>query len=92
VILAAFVLQSALPVNVVMGQALSPRHASAISSLMMGAAWGVGQLLVGPVGAAADVVGIRHALLGLTVLLFVGTGCALALPARSPRLEQVAAR
>jgi FSR family fosmidomycin resistance protein-like MFS transporter len=88
-ILAAFVLQSALPVNVVMGQALSPRHASTVSSLMMGAAWGVGQLLAGPLGAAADVVGIRNALLGLSGLLLVGSACSLALPKLSPRLEPV---
>src|SRR5262245_6019051 len=49
-----FILQASLPVNVVMGQELSPRHASTISSLLMGAAWGLGALLVSPVGALAD--------------------------------------
>ena len=76
----SFVLQSSLPVNVVMGQELSPRHASTISSLLMGAAWGVGALLVGPVGALADHAGLRSGLLALTAVLGVGLGSALALP------------
>ena len=41
-ILGSFVLQASLPVNVVLGQELSPRHSSTISSLLMGAAWGMG--------------------------------------------------
>lgn len=77
-----FVLQGSLPVNVVLGQELSPRHASTISSLLMGAAWGVGQLLVGPTGALADHVGIRVALGVLAVLLVAGLATAIALPSR----------
>jgi FSR family fosmidomycin resistance protein-like MFS transporter len=76
----SFVLQSSLPVNVVLGQELSPRHASAISSLLMGAAWGVGALLVGPVGALADAHGLRAALAALSGMLLVGLACAAALP------------
>src|SRR5439155_21395720 len=38
-VLGSFAAQASLPVNVVMGQELSPRHASTISSLLMGAAW-----------------------------------------------------
>jgi FSR family fosmidomycin resistance protein-like MFS transporter len=72
--------QSALPVNVVMGQELSPRHASTISSLLMGAAWGLGALIVGPVGAFADAHGLRAALLGLTTLLACGIVVAWLLP------------
>jgi FSR family fosmidomycin resistance protein-like MFS transporter len=80
-ILGSFLLQTSLPVNVVLGQELSPRHASTISSLLMGAAWGVGALLIGPIGALADARGLQVALLALTCLLAGGLGCALALPA-----------
>jgi len=79
-ILGSFVLQGSLPVNVVLGQELSPRHSSTISSLLMGAAWGVGALLIGPVGAIADAHGLRPALFSLTGVLVAGLGCALALP------------
>jgi FSR family fosmidomycin resistance protein-like MFS transporter len=80
-------LQSSLPVNVVLGQELSPRHASTISSLLMGAAWGVGALLVGPVGALADRAGLRIALAALSSLIALGFACAMAIP---PRKEQPA--
>jgi FSR family fosmidomycin resistance protein-like MFS transporter len=78
----SFILQASLPVNVVLGQELSPRHSSTISSLLMGAAWGVGALLISPIGALADHRGLAVALTALAALLAVGLGCALALPAR----------
>jgi hypothetical protein len=46
----------------------------------MGAAWGVGALLVGPVGALADAQGLHTALLILASMLVVGFACAWALP------------
>jgi FSR family fosmidomycin resistance protein-like MFS transporter len=76
----SFILQSSLPVNVVLGQELSPRHSSTISSLLMGAAWGLGALIVGPVGAIADRYGLHNALLGLSGFLVVGLVCAIVLP------------
>jgi MFS family permease len=76
----SFILQASLPVNVVMGQELSPRHASTISSLLMGAAWGLGALLVSPVGALADRWGLHVALLSLASMLLVGLVCAALLP------------
>jgi FSR family fosmidomycin resistance protein-like MFS transporter len=78
-VLGYFILQATLPVNVVLGQELSPRHASAISSLLMGAAWGVGALLVGPIGALADHAGLRVALMALSGLILPGLVLALAL-------------
>lgn len=45
---------SALPINIVMGQELVPRHASTVSGLVMGAAWGIGGLAATAVGALAD--------------------------------------
>ncbi len=76
-------LQGSLPVNVVLGQELSPRHASAISSLLMGAAWGIGALLVGPIGLLADHTGLRVALMVLSAFIVPGFACALALPQAS---------
>ena len=70
------VLQASLPVNVVLGQELSPRHAGIISSLLMGAAWGLGALLIYPIGALADRVGLDRALMLLSSLILVGFGCA----------------
>ncbi len=79
-LLGSFALQASLPVNVVMGQELSPKHSSTISSLLMGAAWGLGALLIGPVGALADARGLQPALMTLATMLPVGLGCAWALP------------
>src|SRR5262249_22095266 len=61
-----FFLQSSLPINVVMGQDLMPERGATIASLLMGAAWGVGALLVAAVGALADRVGLHTALFVLT--------------------------
>lgn len=70
------VLQASLPVNVVLGQELSPRHSSIISSLLMGAAWGLGAILLYPIGALADRAGLEVALATLSSLLLVGFACA----------------
>ncbi len=75
-------MQSSLPVNTVLGQELAPRHASTISSLLMGGAWGLGSLLVGPVGVIADRAGLRVALMVLSALVVPGFACAMALPRR----------
>ena len=79
-VLGSLVLQASLPVNVVLGQELSPRHSSTISSLLMGAAWGVGAMLIGPIGALADAHGLEWALRVLALVLVAGLGCSLALP------------
>jgi FSR family fosmidomycin resistance protein-like MFS transporter len=79
-IVGSFVLQSSLPVNVVLGQELSPKHSSTISSLLMGAAWGVGALIIGPIGALADRSGLHAALTALSGMLVVGLVCAALLP------------
>jgi FSR family fosmidomycin resistance protein-like MFS transporter len=76
------VLQASLPVNVVLGQQLSPRHAGIISSLLMGAAWGLGALLLYPVGALADRFGLERALMVLASLILVGFVCATGIEAR----------
>ncbi len=77
-------LQGSLPVNVILGQELAPRHAATISSLLMGAAWGAGALLVGPIGAMADHSGLKLALLALSLLIVPGFACAMLLPKPDP--------
>jgi FSR family fosmidomycin resistance protein-like MFS transporter len=79
-VLGAFVLQASLPVNVVLGQELAPEQSSTVSSLLMGAAWGVGALLIGPIGALADRTGILPGLTVLSGMLVVGLACAVMLP------------
>ena len=76
-------LQASLPVNVVLGQELSPRHSGIISSLLMGAAWGLGAILLYPIGALADRAGLETALAALSSLVLVGFGCATQI-ARAP--------
>jgi len=81
-VLGQFAQQLALPVNVVMGQELSPRHASTLSSLVMGFAWGTGQLLVAPIGPLAQAIGLRPALLVVSAAALGGLISAWALPSR----------
>lgn len=90
--LGSLVLQCALPVNVVMGQELAPRHSSTVSSMLMGAAWGIGALMVGPIGAIADRYSLSTALLWLCTLLPIGWWCALQLPdlRRAPQPVELA--
>jgi len=83
----SFALQTSLPVNVVLGQELSPRHSSTLSSLLMGAAWGLGAMLIGPVGALSDRFGLRAGLAVLTGMLAVGAFCA-ALLCAAPASQQ----
>ena len=82
------IMQASLPVNVVLGQQLSPRHAGIISSLMMGAAWGLGALLIYPIGAMADQVGLERALMALSSLILVGFVCSTRI---APRPSEVVA-
>jgi len=75
-----FILQMGLPVVVVMGQQIAPRHASTVSSMLMGAAWGMSMLMIGPAGALADRRGIPVAMLALASALVAGVAFALRLP------------
>ncbi len=53
-LLSGVCLFSALPVNIVMAQELRPNHASTVSGLVMGFAWGIGGLATTLLGALAD--------------------------------------
>jgi hypothetical protein len=74
-----------------MGQELSPVHSSTISSLLMGAAWGMGALIIGPIGALADRYGIHAGLTALSAMLLVGLLAAALLPGARRRVTAAAA-
>jgi FSR family fosmidomycin resistance protein-like MFS transporter len=79
---------SALPVNIVMAQRLLPRHASTVSGVVMGLAWGIGGLAATGLGALADhwalamgeVNGLARAMDLIPLVPLAGAVLALALP------------
>ncbi len=79
---AGLALLSTLPVNVVMAQNLMPHSSSVVSSLMMGLAWGTGGMVVPVIGKIADVAGLAHALMAVSVLPILGFILAQFLPTR----------
>ncbi len=88
---------SALPVNIVMGQELLPRHASTVSGLVMGFAWGIGGLGATGLGAVADywaasmgeLAGLAQALDLVPLLPLAAAALAMGLPVK--RLAPAAA-
>ena len=61
--IAGLLSQSSVSVNIVQGQELMPGAQGVASSLTMGAAWGMGGLLLPIAGAAADAFGVRRMLM-----------------------------
>lgn len=78
--LAGIVLYLSAPVTIVMAQEGLPQHASLASSIVMGAAWGIGGLSLTALGAVADVIGLRQTLLATLALAAVGLAAVLGLP------------
>ncbi|HEV8339304.1 MAG TPA: MFS transporter [bacterium] len=78
--LAGITLYLSAPVTIVMAQEGLPQHASLASSIVMGLAWGIGGLSLTPLGAIADVIGLRAALLSILTLAVVGLAAVAALP------------
>ena len=66
-----FILSSSITVNIILGQQLLPGHENIASGVMMGAAWGVGGLLITPVGVLSDYFGLPKVLDGLAMLPLV---------------------
>ena len=77
---AGFAIFSSIPVVIIMAQELFPSRVNVASSLVMGMSWGVGGLLVTPLGALAEVVGITNALTALISIGAIGAGLVLFLP------------
>jgi FSR family fosmidomycin resistance protein-like MFS transporter len=78
-----FFLGSTLPVNIAYAHAIAPVATGAVSSLMLGVAWGVGGLAVPLVGMIGDAVGLQSALLMLGVLPALAALLTLRLPERA---------
>jgi len=55
-----FSLSSSTAVNIILGQRISLENASFMSSLMMGLGWGIGGLIMTPLGALADGIGMAN--------------------------------
>lgn len=77
---AGFLIYLSIPVNLLEAQDLFPTRVSTVSSLMIGLAWGVAGLLLTPLGALADSIGVDNTLNGLAVATLVGVPLTLALP------------
>jgi len=73
--LGGFILYTSIPVSIIMAQELYPKRASTVSSLMIGLAWGMGGLLVTPMGAIAEKIGVAQA---LSLLVFLGVAAVVA--------------
>jgi len=74
------VLYSSIPVNIVMAQELFPNRVNTVSSVMMGLAWGIGGLLVTPLGSLAEHIGLDNALNYLILTGVIATVAAALLP------------
>jgi MFS transporter, FSR family, fosmidomycin resistance protein len=73
--ISGFFLFSSVPVIIIMAQELYPRKVNMVSSVMMGMAWGIGGLLVSPMGALADRIGVGQV---MQLLLFCALPAGLA--------------
>lgn len=73
---AGIIMYSSIPVTIIMAQELYPQRVNTVSSLVMGLSWGVGGMLVTPLGAIAERIGIvnaLHILIGLGVIALFST-------------------
>ena len=86
---AGLVFGVANPVNVSFAQELRPQNASMVSGLMMGLAWGIANVLLIPVGAVADHLGIEPALQLIAWLGVPAAALAVFLPSRRQLRESV---
>ncbi|MDZ7330528.1 MAG: MFS transporter [candidate division KSB1 bacterium] len=65
-------IQLSTSVNIVLGQQILPRQASLVSSIMMGMGWGASGLLMTPIGALADKIGLYWTLTLISFFSLVG--------------------
>ncbi len=84
---AGILLYTSAPVTVTMAQEGLPQHASLASSIVMGLAWGIAGLMLTAVGAVADAIGLREALLWSLGLGVLALGAVALLPPAG-RLEE----
>jgi FSR family fosmidomycin resistance protein-like MFS transporter len=67
-----FFLSSSTSVNIILSQELVPTQASFMSSIMMGLGWGTAGLVMTPIGAMADRLGLYWTLTAVSFLPLVG--------------------
>lgn len=84
--LLGFFLSSSTSVNILLAQEMMPTRASFMSSIMMGLGWGVAGILMTPIGAMADALGLRWTLAIVSCFSLPGLG--LVLLFRFPRNYQ----
>lgn len=70
--LAGFFVLMSLPINILIAQKILPKNVGFASGIMMGFAWGTAGLLATPVGVLADIIGLKYALLIVTLLMLPG--------------------
>lgn len=69
----AFILFLALPVTIVLAQELVPHRSGTVASLMMGFCWGIGGLLLTPLGSLGDAIGLDKVFWGVSFVPLLGT-------------------
>lgn len=67
-----FFLSSSTSVNIILSQEIVPTQASFMSSIMMGLGWGTAGLVMTPIGAMADRLGLYWTLTAVSFLPLVG--------------------
>ncbi len=77
---AGFAIFSSIPVVIITAQELFPGRVNTVSSLVMGLSWGIGGLLVTPLGALAEHIGIGQALFTLVGVGVIAAVLVLFLP------------
>lgn len=75
--LLGFFLSSSTSVNILLAQEILPSRASLMSSIMMGLGWGVAGILMTPIGAMADALGLRWTLGIVSFFSALGLGLVL---------------
>ena len=78
-------LASSTPVNILLGQHIVPSNASFVSALMMGFGWGVGGLLMAPIGALGDAIGLYWTLTFVSIISVLGLILVLVFPYKKIR-------
>jgi len=78
--MAGLFMYSSIPVAIIMAQELFPAKVNTVSSLIMGVSWGVGGLLVTPLGVLAEKTSIGDALMFLIYLGLLAAIAAMFLP------------
>ena len=71
---------STVPLTATMAQKLAPDERSMASTIVLGFAWGIGNLMVAPVGKIADLFGINAAFILLALIPLLGLPLLLAPP------------